>query len=29
MFIVIAGLTFALFWSAKFWVHYEYQERKT
>jgi multiple sugar transport system permease protein len=29
MFIVIAALTYVLFWSAKFWVHYEYQERKT
>jgi ABC-type sugar transport system permease subunit len=28
MFIVVAALTAALFWSAKYWVHYEYQERR-
>ena len=27
MFIVVAALTGALFWSAKYWVHYEYQAR--
>lgn len=27
MFIVVFALTAALFWSAKFWVHYEYEER--
>ena len=27
MFIVIFGLTALLFWSAKYWVHYEYEEK--
>ncbi len=27
MFFVVFGLTALLFWSAKFWVHYEYEER--
>ena len=27
MFIVIFALTAALFWSARFWVHYEYEEK--
>ena len=27
MFIVIFGLTAILFWSAKYWVHYEYEEK--
>ena len=27
MFIVVFGLTLLLFWSAKYWVHYEYEER--
>lgn len=28
MFIVIVGITGLLFWSQRFWVHYEYQEQK-
>ena len=27
MFIVIFALTALLFWRAKYWVHYEYEER--
>jgi multiple sugar transport system permease protein len=27
MFIVVVALTAALFWSARYWVHYEYEER--
>lgn len=27
MFLVVFGLTLLLFWSARFWVHYEYEER--
>jgi ABC-type sugar transport system permease subunit len=27
MFIVVAALTGLLFWSAKYWVHYEYEDR--
>ena len=27
MFIVVFVITVLLFWSAKFWVHYEYEER--
>jgi multiple sugar transport system permease protein len=27
MFLIVFGLTLLLFWSARFWVHYEYQER--
>ncbi|MEQ9162524.1 MAG: hypothetical protein RLN74_07450, partial [Ilumatobacter fluminis] len=27
MFIVVFSLTLLLFWSAKYWVHYEYEER--
>ena len=28
MFIAVAGLTLVLFWSAKYWVHYEFEERR-
>ncbi len=27
MFFIVLALTMALFWSAKFWVHYEFEER--